>query len=200
MACRFNLASCFALLTVKPFWKLVRQDKILNVIRFSLTFHSKVQFVIKVIVHQKMKIVCLSAYPMGIQDVGNFVSSVEHKRKFLTQTVAVCPTYNGCQWYSRLWEKKNIHRQNQIKPCSSWQYIEVWRHETIGLCKKLKSIYIYFFTSDTLTGPTVLSSFTQQPALDSYYSSCFTGDRRLLSALQPPISQMDHWYYIYNLS
>ncbi len=49
-----------------------------------------------------MKIVCLSAYPMGIQDVGNFVSSVEHKRKCLTQTVAVCPTYNGCQWYSRL--------------------------------------------------------------------------------------------------
>uniref|UniRef100_A0A672S475 BTB domain-containing protein n=1 Tax=Sinocyclocheilus grahami TaxID=75366 RepID=A0A672S475_SINGR len=30
----------------------------------------------------------------GIQDVGNFVSSVEHKRRFLTQTVAVCQL--GC--------------------------------------------------------------------------------------------------------
>ncbi len=31
------------------------------------------------IVHPKMKSWCLSAYPQGIQDVGNFVSSVEHK-------------------------------------------------------------------------------------------------------------------------
>ncbi len=41
-------------------------------------------------------------------------------------------------------EKKNIHRQNQIKPFGSWRYIEVLRHETIGLCKKLNSIYIAF--------------------------------------------------------
>ncbi len=33
----------------------------------------------KGIVHPKMKILCLSAYPKGIQDVGDFVSSVEHK-------------------------------------------------------------------------------------------------------------------------
>ncbi len=37
-----------------------------------------------------MKMWCLSACPRGIQDVGHFVSSVEHKQRFLTQTVAVC--------------------------------------------------------------------------------------------------------------
>ncbi len=39
-----------------------------------------------------MKILCLSAYPQGIQDVGDFVSSVEHKQRFLES-------------------QKNIHRQ-----------------------------------------------------------------------------------------
>ncbi len=42
--------------------------------------------------------------------------------------------------------KKNIHRQNHIKPRGSWRYIEVFRHETIGLCKKLNSIYIFFLS------------------------------------------------------
>ncbi len=79
---------------------------------------------LKGIVHPKMKMWCLSAYLQGIQDVGDFVSSVEHKQRFLTRTVAVCQSYNGSQWYSRLWERKK-HRQNQIKPCSSWRYIEV---------------------------------------------------------------------------
>ncbi len=55
-------------------------------------------FEIKEIVHPKIKILCLSAYPQGIQDVGDFVSSVEHKRRFLTQTIAVCQSYNGSQW------------------------------------------------------------------------------------------------------
>ncbi len=59
---------------------------------------------IKGIVHPKMKIWCLSAYPQGIRDVGDFVSSVEHKQRFLTQIVAVCQSYNGSQWDSRLWE------------------------------------------------------------------------------------------------
>ncbi len=35
---------------------------------------------VKGIVHPKMKMWCLSAYPKGIQDdFGDFVSSVEHK-------------------------------------------------------------------------------------------------------------------------
>ncbi len=57
---------------------------------------------IKGIVHPKILIWCLSAYPQGIQDVGDFVSSVEHKQRFLTQTVAVCQSYNDSQWDSRL--------------------------------------------------------------------------------------------------
>ncbi len=70
-------------------------------------------WVIKGIVHPKMKIWCLSAYPQGIQDVGDFVYSVEHKRRFLTQTVAVCQSYNGSQWDPRLWESK---KHTQTKP------------------------------------------------------------------------------------
>ncbi len=45
-----------------------------------------------------MKIWCLSAYPKGIQDEGDLVSSVEHKQRFLNQTVAVCQSYNVSQW------------------------------------------------------------------------------------------------------
>ncbi len=59
-----------------------------------------------------MKMWCLSAYPQGIQDVGDFVSSVEYKWRFLTQTVAVCQLYNGSQWNPRIWvqNKKNERR------------------------------------------------------------------------------------------
>ncbi len=39
-------------------------------------------------------------------------------------------------------KKKNMHTQIQIKPCGSWRYIDVLRHETIGLCEKLNSISI----------------------------------------------------------
>ncbi len=38
---------------------------------------------------------CLSAYPQGIQYVGDFASSVEHKLRFITHTVAVCESYNS---------------------------------------------------------------------------------------------------------
>ncbi len=73
-----------------------------------LTKRQKVQdYVFKAIVHPKMKIVCVSAYPQGIQDVGDFVSSVEHKLSLLTQTVAVCQSYNGSQW-----EKKKHTQTN----------------------------------------------------------------------------------------
>ncbi len=53
---------------------------------------------------------------------------------FLTQTVAVSQSYNGSQWDPRL---------------CSWRYIEVLRHETISLCKKLSSIYIIFYLWST---------------------------------------------------
>ncbi len=45
--------------------------------------------------------------------------------------------------------QKNIHRQNQMKPCGSWRYIEVLRHKMISLCKKLNSIYIIFYLWST---------------------------------------------------
>ncbi len=48
-------------------------------------------------------IICL---PQDIQDVGDFVSSVEHKQRFLTQTVAVCQSYNASQWAQNLGSKK----------------------------------------------------------------------------------------------
>ncbi len=51
-----------------------------------------------------MKMLCLFAYPQGIQDVGDFVSSVEHKQRFLTQTVAVCQSDNASQWAQNIWE------------------------------------------------------------------------------------------------
>ncbi len=50
---------------------------------------------VKGIVHPKMKMLCLFAYPQGIQDVDDFVFSVEHKQRFLTQTVAVCQSGNA---------------------------------------------------------------------------------------------------------
>ncbi len=51
-----------------------------------------------------MQILCLSAYPQGIQDVGDIVSSVEHKQRF--STVPVCQSYNGSQWDPYLRVKK----------------------------------------------------------------------------------------------
>ncbi len=49
---------------------------------------------LKAIVHPKMKMWCLYANLQGIKDVSDFVSSVEHKQRFLTQTIAVCQSYN----------------------------------------------------------------------------------------------------------
>ncbi len=80
---------------------------------------------LKGIVHPKMKIWCLSAYPQGIQDVGDFVSSVEHKRRFLTQTIAVCQSYNVSQWYSQLWEKKTYTDKTKLNPVARDNNIEV---------------------------------------------------------------------------
>ncbi len=60
----------------------------------------------------------ISADPQGIQDLGDFVSSVEHKQRFLTQTAAVCQSYNGSQWDLRLWEKNKLNpvaRDNTLR-------------------------------------------------------------------------------------
>ncbi len=60
-----------------------------------------------------MKMWCLSAYPQGIQDVGDFVSSVEHKQRFLTQTVAVCQSYNGSKKNTQT--KPNYARDDTLR-------------------------------------------------------------------------------------
>ncbi len=68
-----------------------------------------------VLMSPKMKIGCLSAYPQGIQDVGDF-TSVEHKRRYLTRTVAVCQSYNCSQLNSRLWVKKTYTDKTKLNP------------------------------------------------------------------------------------
>ncbi len=113
-------------------------------------------FLLKGIVHPKMKFWCLSAYPQGIQDVGDFVSSVEHKWRFLTQTVAVCQSYNGSQWYSYTDKRK-------LNPAA--------RDDTLrskdmkrSVCARNWTVFILFFTSDPQHGPTLLSAFTTASA------------------------------------
>ncbi len=111
----------------------------------------------KGIVHPKMKIWCLSAYPKGIQDVGDYVSSVEHKRRFLTQTVAVCQSYNVSQLYSQLWERKKTYTdKTKLNPAA--------RDDTLrsldtkrSVCARNWTVFISSFTSDLPPGPTVLS-------------------------------------------
>ncbi len=89
--------------------------------------------------------VMLICWMLGIQDVGDLVSIYLY---FFTQTVAVCQSFNGSQWYTQataLREKKTYRDKNPVKTSSLWWYIEVLRHETIGLFKKLNSIYINWY-------------------------------------------------------
>ncbi len=46
------------------------------------------------------------------------VSSVEHKQRFLSQTAAVCQSYNGSQWDSRLWVKKTYTYKTKLNPAA----------------------------------------------------------------------------------
>ncbi len=98
----------------------------------------------------------------GIQDVGDFVSSVEHKWRVLTQTVAVCHSYNGSQWDPWLWERKNkTHTdKTKIKPCGSWRYIEFVKHEKNRSVQETEQYLYNCFTSDSTQCPTILSAFT----------------------------------------
>ncbi len=103
--------------------------------------------------------ICL---PQGIQDVGDFVSSVEHNEDFFTQTVAVCQSYNGSQWDSRLWESKNIHRQNQIKHCGSWHWgLKTRNNQSV---QETEQYLYHFLPLDPPQCPTVLSVFTTSGA------------------------------------
>ncbi len=96
---------------------------------------------VKGIVHPKMTILCFSANPQGIRYVCDFVSSVEHKRKFLTQTVADCQSYNVTQWYLWLWEKKQTYTdQTKWNPAARDDTLR--SKDTKRSCKKQNSIYI----------------------------------------------------------
>ncbi len=102
-----------------------------------------------------MNIWCLSAYPQGIQDVEDFVSSGKHRDFQLKplQSVNHIMQVNEHRIFQR---KKNMLTQIQIKPCGL-------RHETIGLCEKLNSIYIIFYLWYRQC-PNLLSSFTTSGA------------------------------------
>ncbi len=112
---------------------------------------------IKGIVHPKMKMWCLSAYPRGIQDVGDFVSSVEHKQRFLTQSVSHIMAVNGTHGFER--QKKTYTDKTKLNPAA--------RDDTLrsldtkqSVCARNWTVFILFFTSDPLQCLTVLSAFT----------------------------------------
>ncbi len=68
---------------------------------------------VKGIVHPKMKMCCLSAYPQSIQDVDEFVSSVEHKTNIFylkpLQSVSHIMAVNGTHGF----ESKTKHTQTK---------------------------------------------------------------------------------------
>ncbi len=119
----------------------------------------KAQKGIKGIVHPKMKISCLSAYPKGIKDVGDFVSSVEHKRRFLTQTVAVCQSYNGSQLGpTALRDNKTYTDKTKLNLAARDNTLRSKDTKRL-VCARNWTVFILFFTSDPPLGPTVLSSY-----------------------------------------
>ncbi len=117
-----------------------------------------------------MNVWCLSAHPQDIQDVGHFVSSVEYKWRFLTQTVEVCQSYNGSQWDPRLWESK---KHTQTKPNKILLLVTVhW-----GL-KTQNFLSLKLFTSDPQQCPTVQCTFTTSGARRVnvlWHSRCMRG-------------------------
>ncbi len=138
--------------------------------------------------------------PKGIQDAGDFVSSVEHRQRCLTQTVAVCQSYNGSQWDSRLWEKKKTYiDKTKLNPAARDDTLRSKDTNRSVCARNWTYLYRVFLTSDPPHCPTVLSTFTTAACYVSL-SSCFMADRRFISAFPPPISQMDHWHSIYTLN
>ncbi len=68
------------------------------------------------IVHSKNENIMFMCLPPGIQDVGDFVSSVEHKRRYLTQTVAVCQSYNDRETHGFESKEKKYTDKTKLKP------------------------------------------------------------------------------------
>ncbi len=82
-------------------------------------FHKK--FGVKGIVHPKMKSWYVSAYPPGHPRCG-WLPVSRTQTKFFLKSVSHVMAVNGTHGFE---SKKNIHRQNQVKPCGLWRYIEV---------------------------------------------------------------------------
>ncbi len=115
----------------------------------SVIFFVKNNMMLKGIVHPKRKIWCLSAYPEGIQDVGDFISSVEHKQRLLTRTVAVCQSYNVSQWDPRLWEtKKTYTDKTKLNPVAHDNTMKSYDTKQ-SVCARNWTVFISFITSDS---------------------------------------------------
>ncbi len=151
---------------------------------------------VKGIVHPKMTILCLSAYSKGIQDVGDFVSSVEHKRRFLPlQSISHIMAVNGTHGFER---KKTYTDKTKLNPAARDDTLRSKDTKQLVCARNWTVLYVLPLICHTVQ---LSWARSQQPVHDaSSSSSCFTADRRLISALLPPISQMDHWNSIYNLN
>ncbi len=143
---------------------------------------------IKGIVHPKMKIWCLSAYPQGIQDFGDFVSSVEHKRRFLLKpllSVSHIMSVNGTQVFER---KKTYTDKTKLIPAARDDTLRC-KDMKRSVCARNWTVFISFFFLPLIRRTGQLSwARSQHPARDTSSSSCFTADHRLISALPPPIT------------
>ncbi len=77
------------------------------------------------------------------KDVGDLVSSVEHKQRCLTQSVSVCQSYNDTQWDSRLWEREK-KCQTQIKPAARDDTLRP-KDTKRSVCARNWTVFISFF-------------------------------------------------------
>ncbi len=99
----------------QPAWALpLTLMRVVRLVSDQVVQHEWAQLTMStVMVHPKNENVMFICLPPGHQVVGYFVSSVEHKLRFLTQTGAVCQSYNGSQWDPWIWETK---KHTQTKP------------------------------------------------------------------------------------
>ncbi len=75
--------------------------------------------------------------------------------KIFNSNVAVCQSYNGSQWDSRPWERKN-----KLNPVA-WENTVRSKDTKRSICAWNWTVFISFVTSDLPQCPTVLSAFTK---------------------------------------
>ncbi len=96
---------------------------------------------VKRIVHLKIEIWCLSAYPKDIQDVGYCVSTIEHKLRFLTQSVTVCHSW---QSMGALRETKTCTDKTKLNPAARDDTLKSKDKERL-VCARSWTVFIYIF-------------------------------------------------------